>query len=93
MSKDMELTRPQRLTRLALLDAPTELLGGEIQMCVREYMSSDLKSGKPTGYSWLMASWALFVLLSGARKDRDLLRREVRALRRTAKQQSKQVSQ
>lgn len=85
MPQRMELNRPQRVARLASLNAPVGLLANEIKLAMNDYMDADLSRGRPQGVAWVTASWCLVVLLKDAYKQRSELRSEVRRLRRELK--------
>ena len=87
----MELNRPQRVARLASLNAPVGLLAYEIELAIREYMADEMERGKPIGFAWVTAAWCLVVLLKAALSERDALKSELRRLRREIK--SKVVQQ
>ncbi len=88
MSNGMELNRPQRVAKLATLNAPVGLLANEIQLAIREYMETDLDRGTPGGFAWATAAWSLVVLLKGALSERTELKSEVRRLRRELKEKA-----
>ena len=88
MSNGMELNRPQRVAKLATLNAPVGLLANEIQLAIREYMETDLDRGTPSGFAWATAAWSLVVLLKGALSERSELKSEVRRLRRELKEKA-----
>lgn len=85
MSERMELNRPQRVARLASLNAPVGLLAHEIELAIREYMEADMERGRPQGFAWATAAWCLVVLLKSALNERTQLKSELRRLRRAAK--------
>jgi len=85
MSTGLELNRPQRLARLASLNAPAGLLANEIRLAINEYLDADLDRGRPQGFAWATAAWCLVVLLQDACKQRTELQSEVRRLRRELK--------
>jgi hypothetical protein len=85
MSQRMEMNRPQRVARLASLNAPVGLLAYEIELAIREYMADEMDRGKPVGFAWATAAWSLVVLLKAALTEREELKSEVRRLRREIK--------
>jgi len=82
-----EMTRPQRVDLLVRRKAPITLVLNELQLAVREYMRDDATRGLyASTMSWTMAAWSLACALSSERKRRLAAEREVRRLRKSARQ-------
>jgi hypothetical protein len=85
MEQGMTLNRPQRVAKLAALDAPVGLLANEIRLAMGEYMDLELQDGIPRGRAWPEAAWCLVVRLQSALNEWAVLKSEVRLLRQKLK--------
>lgn len=88
MRRGIEATRPQRIERLARLNAPTSLVVHEVEMAVKEIMKHDIDVGITQGAAWVWAAWALAAALFKASNERDSLKKELKSALRQSKKRT-----